>query len=891
MSQDNKDTAVKKNGQMTAISLISVLTVLLFIIEIYEIINDQTNLIAIGALGVFILATVYAQMHLIGRMIKKRQAEQEEAFNNVYRSEKASYLLMRKYFDQMEERMDSFNSQISAPYKEMIAAQKALAKVQINRSKQNANTLLISNDKMLHKISDFQKQIANNNVGLSDEDKAALLESNKDLLSKQQEILSALQELETSLKSDIIESVNKVESLQSQLVTLTESIESAEEKSQLQSLDIEHEHLMDNGINLRQPLETSSESDLDQLLKGIDNKDSAIPELEPIMAETELEPMTAEPELGSIMAEPELEPIMTEPELAAAEPELGSIMGEPELGSIMAETELEPVTAEPELGSIMEEPELEPIMTEPELGSIMEEPQLDSIVAEPELEPIMGEPELRSIAEESELKSMEDMQLESVLTEPELEPIVDAAESVSAVDSADDSMPDMELNDLISTDEIAAMISNVDMNENEEEPELKPAMKEPQLHPIMTESDLEAMLNNLDNNPMSAVQTTMKKSASQGLSKKKAEPAKDRKETKEVGETKETTESIKDQVDPDADLEKEAEQTDTPDMTYPGHGKMPEHIRAMIANLGTDQDSDASTDTNINTDSNKNIDIDKKTDSNNDIEKIQSDTITNQTALEPELNVLVKESQKEEGNAAQGQINQTEGQKSAGQQQPVLNIEAEQSGTKITADEQPILKESAETMQQAEEPGPKTLAQAQAVLKETAVSEQPDMKVSAESQDLHAVTEPKQQEMKNAAGMQPILKNAEPQNSAVQPEPVQEALPKPEAKLHEELSTEDELDEIMKALDIDDLMDDTTEEDLDIDKILEIPLSEMKSNNKKSTSNFDQVMNSDEIAALIANTDLLSEPDSSNNDDGLPDLTDPGYVMSSDEIAALIANL
>ena len=24
----------------------------------------------------------------------------------------------------------------------------------------------------------------------------------------------------------------------------------------------------------------------------------------------------------------------------------------------------------------------------------------------------------------------------------------------------------------------------------------------------------------------------------------------------------------------------EAEQTDTPDMTYPGHGKMPEHIRA-----------------------------------------------------------------------------------------------------------------------------------------------------------------------------------------------------------------------------------------------------------------------------------------------------------------------
>ena len=75
-------------------------------------------------------------------------------------------------------------------------------------------------------------------------------------------------------------------------------------------------------------------------------------------------------------------------------------------------------------------------------------------------------------------------------------------------------------------------------------------------------------------------------------------------------------------------------------------------------------------------------------------------------------------------------------------------------------------------------------------------------------------------------------------------------------------------------------------EDLDIDKILEIPVS----NGKSEAGNGNQVMSSEEIAALIANTELLSEPETSKNDD-MMDLSDPGHVMSSDEIAALIANM
>ena len=107
MSQENKEKKFKDNGLMMKIAFTSLLTALLMMIEIYEIINDSANLIAIGSLGVFILVSVFSTALLIGRLNELKAKQQEEAFDNVLRSEKASYLLMRKYFDKMEQKMDS----------------------------------------------------------------------------------------------------------------------------------------------------------------------------------------------------------------------------------------------------------------------------------------------------------------------------------------------------------------------------------------------------------------------------------------------------------------------------------------------------------------------------------------------------------------------------------------------------------------------------------------------------------------------------------------------------------------------------------------------------------------------------------------------------------------
>ena len=84
MSQENKEKKFKDNGLMMKIAVTSLLTALLMMIEIYEIINDSANLIAIGSLGVFILVSVFSTALLIGRLNELKAKQQEEAFDNVF---------------------------------------------------------------------------------------------------------------------------------------------------------------------------------------------------------------------------------------------------------------------------------------------------------------------------------------------------------------------------------------------------------------------------------------------------------------------------------------------------------------------------------------------------------------------------------------------------------------------------------------------------------------------------------------------------------------------------------------------------------------------------------------------------------------------------------------
>ena len=762
MTQDNKEKAGKKNSQMMKISFVSLLVVLLFMIEMYEIINDPANMVVIGSLGAFLLVSVYVEMLFISKLVQSRAQEQEEAFDHVYRSEKASYLLIRKNFDKMEQKMDSLGDLSNIPYKELIAAQKALAKAQINRNKQNTNALLISNDRMMQKLTGIHNDISdiltntgsnageNNNeikAGLSEQDKAVFLEGNQNVLEKQQEILQNLKVLESSLRNEILESADKLASIKSQQMTVPKSqmqIEEAEDEilsldiddltmpePQMQLEETEEEILplnMEDDFSLgsiekpKKIVEKSSESTLDELLQQMNVSEILEPELPSISDDVELQPIAEESGqsenavLESAIDVPELQPIIDESELQA-------VTAEPELQPIIDESELQAVAAEPELQPIMDEPELQPVM--PELEPIIDESELQAVAAEPELQPIINESELQSAAEP---------ELQPIMSEPELQPVTD----------------ELELQSVNIEPELQPVTDESELQPAVAEPELQPIINEPELQPVMSESELQPMI---------------------------AEPE-------------------------------------------PQPAKTESELQSMINEL--------------------------------ELQSMVNEPELQSIINEPELQPVMPEL------PVQPMMDETDSQTVAAEPE-IQPMDKTESGK---AEESESLKRSSisETLSAGQEITPDQLAAMVANLGT-------DMKIEPEPET----------ESKDAAKGSFIAQTFEP---ALEP-----VVQKESKQITEQKSADDDLEQIMKALDINDITESSLE-DLDIDKILEIPVS----NGKSEAGNGNQVMSSEEIAALIANTELLSEPETSKNDD-MMDLSDPGHVMSSDEIAALIANM
>lgn len=786
MSQENKEKKFKDNGLMMKIAVTSLLTALLMMIEIYEIINDSANLIAIGSLGVFILVSVFSTALLIGRLNELKAKQQEEAFDNVLRSEKASYLLMRKYFDKMEQKMDSINENAGLPYKELVSAQKALAKAQINRNKQNTNALLMSNDRIMQKLSSFQKELANQKntagqdvtfnpgelanvtAGLSEQDKAELkeslservAESSKDILASQKEILSGIKEMEKSLRSEIAESASRAVSM----------------KSQLKPLDMEDEESLPQiQTESRQEFENSSESDLDNLLMQMGEAGAEEPVLGDIMGEPELSPimdesgfaLDSEPSLDSMLGEPELAPMLDEPglpsmldepELASIadepglssmtnEPELASVMGEPLLPPIMGESEalpsidesgLEPIAGGPELQPGIEEPGLPPIDGEPELSPILEEPAVSPMTGGPELSPMLDEPELPSMSGESELQSMlDEFEVSPVMEESPSMP--DEAAISPMADEPVSAQEESGIAPMTGEQELQSMLDEIEVSPMAGGPELAPIMDEPELSSMPGESELASAQENA-----SAVA---------------------------VGE--------------------EAGMPEADSLTMPAMDDSMQPVEEAAPVTAQEPVSAAVA-----------------------------------TEEEPSLDSIMEEAPLPFIDPA------------------AVAAEGEADALKVYSDDDIV-----DTLDigDLEPKNPaKTESDLDAMISKMGVTPKAEKTPSKPVSPLSLAFQPPRPAPKKKAG--------------------------------------DEIEQIMKDMDIKDIMEEQVE-DLDIDKILEMPMP----GSKKDSSDTSQVMSSDEIAALIAKTELLSAPEPKK--DEMPDLSDPSYVMSSDEIAALIANM
>lgn len=426
--EDNTDRrdqkGKKKDASLTVVLFSALAVVLCMMLEIYLMIFMPEMLPAIAVAGLAALGCTYLCVATLVKRVEKKETEQQEQYASILKSEKAAYLLIRKYFDEISEQLSLMEDRLADPFQEVITAQKATAKVTISRNKENADALMNSNDKLLEQFFQIESKLDEISGAMS----SGTGDKNEELMHRQIEMTNQLsgqlREAELELKNEILQAVNKI-SMTSQPVVM--------------------------------PMAAQPQMMMPEPLPDLTEEPEPLPDI------------TEEPEpLPDIAKEPEpLPDLMEEPESVEAEEEP------------VVDTELEPLM--PEEPEPLPEPEAEP-EPEPEIESAAEsvaEPE-----AEPEIEELPPEPDL---SDPNKMMSPDDIAalLASINSEAAAEPEVVADEVAADIpdepvgqpevldtqivsepeqETATDASPMPDLSDpnkVMSPDEIAALFANL----------------------------------------------------------------------------------------------------------------------------------------------------------------------------------------------------------------------------------------------------------------------------------------------------------------------------------------------------------------------------------------------------------------------------------------------
>ena len=183
--------------------LASIALAVLIIMEFYIMINFKSNFMAM-AVGILlmIVALFFLISALMDMSLKQKDMEQEK-YEEIYNAQKASYLVIKKSFDEMEQRLRAIEENSSLPAEDIINAQKAVAKVTISRSKENTDALMNSNDELINQLVSIQEKIDSNNDRIIEKQQSIIKESNFDIQQKISELTSQISIIEGKIQNGI----------------------------------------------------------------------------------------------------------------------------------------------------------------------------------------------------------------------------------------------------------------------------------------------------------------------------------------------------------------------------------------------------------------------------------------------------------------------------------------------------------------------------------------------------------------------------------------------------------------------------------------------------------------------------------------------------------------
>lgn len=203
MDENTKKIQTEIAKDKIQIILSSIALAVLIIMEFYIMINFKSNFMAM-AVGILlmIVALFFLISAILDMSLKQKNMEQEK-YEEIYNAQKASYLVIKKSFDEMEQRLRVIEQNSSLPAEDIINAQKAVAKVTISRSKENTDALMNSNDELINQLVNIQEKLESNNSQIIEKQQSIIKESNFDIQQKIAALTSQISNIEGRIQSGI----------------------------------------------------------------------------------------------------------------------------------------------------------------------------------------------------------------------------------------------------------------------------------------------------------------------------------------------------------------------------------------------------------------------------------------------------------------------------------------------------------------------------------------------------------------------------------------------------------------------------------------------------------------------------------------------------------------
>ena len=454
--QDKK----QKKAKIQVIFLILIST-LVILADFYAIINYPKEYMLIAAITVIFMICLWGVISGFFSLSALKEDRREEQYDSIFKSEKASYLMLRKYFDEIEGKIEILQKESKIPTEDIINAQKGIAKVVINRNKENADAIMNSNEQLMETFEHLENKLKESNDFIIESQKNVIYDNLKDIMEKQQVLSDSIKDMEIRLSQAItanpIQFTANVE-MPKQTIDAPQSAPAMEAIPEPESVQANESEQIPEPIPVNEPepvVETPHVPEPEPV-----SETPHVPEPEPVSETPHIPEPEPVVEPGPAAEESVADTTNSDPNRQLSADEIAALFASANAGATEPESEpaeeviTEPVTETPHV------PEPEPVV---EPGPAADEAVADTTNSDPNRQLSADEIAALFASANAGATEPESEPAEKVITEPVTEaPQAPEPEPVSEPEPAKSPVVDLNnTNRNLTPDEIAALFSSM----------------------------------------------------------------------------------------------------------------------------------------------------------------------------------------------------------------------------------------------------------------------------------------------------------------------------------------------------------------------------------------------------------------------------------------------